>query len=250
MRKISTSPLLLTLVLAAYGTAVSAAPANPLVRPAALGAKSSAPGGRQLSMPPAPPSPVPAYGAEPVGAGDVGAGKSAGAVRSLLGRYAVVAIAGDMAVLRLVPGTVGGADAAGTANPSGMSQPMMQPMPATGAVAASTVTAQSAQLLPSLLVKNKQPLTIQDVEVIPEIASGQVWLRAGDASRVLFYGRLEGMSVATPKGVKLEVADPAYVSRHSPPVGASGAAQPSAQAPGASPSGGGMPYGGMPRVGF
>lgn len=226
MRKTTLSLVALS-VMAAYVSAAYAAPANPLVRPTALAARQMANqnGMGGPGMPPAPPA-FGQFGQGQSGgdSADKDAQKGAKAVQSQLARYTVVAISGDTAVLRALPGVQAqpgavGADASAAGGAAAMA-PMGQMPGATPAATGGNQQAQTAAtVLPSLIVKNKQNVYIQDIEVIPEIGNGQVSLRAVEGNRVVYYGRLDGMSVRVPtKGMKVEAENSAYVQRQSPPV--------------------------------
>lgn len=198
MRKRS-DPVLLMLVLAgAYGPPLSAAPVNPLVRPVALSSRGALPDAPPV--PPVPPAHVAGFAANSTTPEDNSARSWAGLPS--LSKYTVVAISGNAAVLRAIPGTdPRGADMGGSAQAQAA---LSQPGRAGGS---STPVAVVAQLIPSLIVTHGQPVMIQDVEAIPEIHANQVILRTRDRSRVLFYGRLDGMSLKVNKGLKLEAVE-------------------------------------------
>ncbi|WP_109015798.1 hypothetical protein [Novimethylophilus kurashikiensis] len=228
MRKVSLSLLTMTL-LAGYMATASAAPANPLVRPAALAAKVQSaqgqPAGNAFGMPP----PPPALGQGAVGNGQPDANqekteKAASNVQTQLSKYAVVAISGDTAILRALPGVTPAmsGDSNSAQSNNGMIQPVMPQPVATGTPTPATQQT-NGTILPSLIVKNKQRMLVQDVEVMPEVRNGQVSLRAVESNRTVFYGRVDGMSLRNPsKGMKVEAADMAYVQRNYPEVGGTG----------------------------
>lgn len=207
MRKTSISMLVLT-ALATYSAACFASPANPLIRPAGLGVR-NAPASATPNLMPPPPPPMQGMNSS-FGEQSPGANNKAGTVQAMLSKYAVVAIAGDTAILRMIPGVVSENPGAG-----GMG---MQPQQAQ---ATTTTQGAAAQMLPSFMVKHGRAMLVQDMEVLPEISAGQVVLRSTERNSAVFSGRLDGMSQRSVRGVKLETPDQAYVTRNSPPVSSS-----------------------------
>lgn len=196
-----------------YGVAF-AAPSNPLLRPAekssggsdgapsaVMAPKSSGTGAKSLPPPPPPPksssasSGAPAQGVETPQF-------TASPISVILGKYSVVAISGDMAVLRQVPTANGAAKAEGGA-------------PAGAIGAGGGAQGGGAVSALSMIIQNKKPLFIQDQEVLPEVVNNQVTIRNSEKTAVLFYGRLEGgnQEKAAPK---LENENKEYVTRNSP----------------------------------
>lgn len=186
---------------------------NPLVRPAPPQVVSPA------RMPPMPPGDFGAYG----GAGDSGkaadkADERIKAAQSLLSRYAVVAIQGDMAILRQATAAAA-SGAGGLSNSSSVGLPGFNPGGSTSATSQSGSTSDlGAGVMPSLLIKHKEELAIQDVVVIPDIRNGQVVLRTAEGKRAVFSGRLDGNSMRTQRGISWQAVDSAYTARQSPPI--------------------------------
>lgn len=195
MRKLTLS--LLTSAVLAHSLA-GAAPVNPLVRPAALAGSSASQGSLGNLPPPPMPGAYNNYGAQ----GGAYA-QGADAVRQdALPNYTVVVIAGDAAVLRVLPAAVS------TASSSPMPGQPGYGMPATSAApSAPTVLASS------LMVKHKQRLRLGDQELLAEVAHGVVTLTATATARVVFSGRVDGSSYRQPRAITLEAMDMGYVAR-------------------------------------
>lgn len=197
-------------LMAVFGAASALAQSapNPLMRPVAPNAASSAPGAlRTPSMPPVP-------GMSDVAGRNDKSDERARAVQTALARFNVVAIQDDTAILRVTT-----ADGQSAGAPSGPAAGAAQGEPAGGGSASKDV---NYGVLPSLVVKHKQKLMIQDVAAIVEVQSGEVSIRLADGTRALYMGRLDGNSKVN-RGVALTPTDPAYTSRQSPPVGGTSA---------------------------
>lgn len=213
--------------LAELAGAVSAAPANPLLRPLATVAPANKPGpGARGALPVPPPPPVASQG-EPV-AGDRRAPPTA-AMRAALARHVVVAVTGDMAVLRPIPSYTGVSvlttqsveNAAGgqPMMPGGIMQPggMMQPGMDAGAQNTGTAAQPVARIMPSIVLQHQRKAFVQDAEVLPTIHQGVVTLVLASTGQVVFTGRVEGLAARLPV-TGLDTTDSAYVARQSPPV--------------------------------
>lgn len=217
--------------------AVWAAPANPLVRPAALANRSGAAAGAPASgypgnMPPPPPAPTynSTLGGLQAGGEQGAAGRSGDTAQAQLARFSVVAIAGEQAVLRVVP-----EGAAAPAPTVAQGIPGLYPPASTSAAAPSTPRTGSS----SLVVRHRQRVALGDQELVAEVAGGMVTLKTAELSKVVFVGSVEGSGQRAVRPVQLEPSDAAYVSRHSPPVGAAGTAALNSGSGGSSNSGAG-----------
>jgi len=92
--------------------------------------------------------------------------------------------------------------------------------------AGPAIKATAVGVLPSLVVKHKQTLLVQNVEVTAEVGDNQVVLRTATGKRAIFSGRLEGNSARGNRGINWVSTDDVYTARQSPPVSKNATATP------------------------
>lgn len=224
---------------------------NPLMRPAT---QQAARGG----TPSAPPSPsdmgfmMGPNGAMGGAQGDLGKNDKTDerikAAQNSMIRYNVVAVNGDMAVLRVTAAASGAAAVTGQNNTQantlgGGNSSNSAAGGSPGGLGTGGVGDQVYGVLPSLMVKNGQKLVIQDVEVNVAVHEGQVTLRTADGKRAIYTGRLEGNSGRSFRGFIWAPTDSAYTARQSPPVSKNATASAQSTTPSGSSSNGGTGFG-------
>lgn len=208
-------------LLAVFGAASALAQSapNPLMRPVPPTAGAAAGAPRAPSMPPVP-GMVDAFGRNDK------SDERVRAVQTALSRFNVVAIHDDTAILRVT--TVDSQSSGPASLPASQGE-------ASGGVSAGAGAAKDVVygVLPSMVVKHKQKLMLQDVEALVDVHGGEVRIQSADGTRALYQGRLDGNSSKVYRGFALTPTDSAYTNRQSPPVGTSAAVTASGAASGA-----------------